>query len=201
MQIPVDPLLREALTTFANLLAEAKASIDPEPTAMTLATADGQGRVSARVVLLKGHSEDGFRFFTNRTSAKGQQLAAHHQAALCFHWKHLRDGVQVRLEGTVAPLPDADSDAYFATRPRGSQLGAWASLQSQLLPDRETFDQRVADFEAEFDGKQVPRPPHWGGYCLSAERIEFWYGARYRLQERWQYTLDDGVWSKQMLYP
>ncbi len=195
------PLLQEALQTFGDLLDEAKASIDPEPTSMTLATADGQGRVSARVVLLKGHGEDGFRFFTNRTSAKGRQLDAHHQAALCFHWKHLRDGVQVRIEGTVEESPDADSDAYFATRPRGSQLGAWASLQSQPLQDRETFEQRVAEFEAKFDGIEVPRPPHWGGYRLTPDRIEIWYGARYRLHERWQYTRDGGAWSKQMLYP
>ncbi len=201
MNNPTDSLFREALQTFSDLLAEAEASIDPEPTAMTLATANAQGRVSARVVLLKGHGEDGFHFFTNRTSAKGRQLEAHHQAALCFHWKQLRDGVQVRVEGTVAPLPDADSDAYFATRARGSQLGAWASLQSQCLPDRETFEQRLAHFELEFDGKDVPRPSHWGGYCLRPDRIEIWYGARYRLHERWQYTLDGGIWSKQMLYP
>ena len=201
MKNPTDSLFREALQTFSDLLAEAEASIDPEPTAMTLATANAQGRVSARVVLLKGHGEDGFHFFTNRTSAKGRQLEAHHQAALCFHWKQLRDGVQVRVEGTVAPLPDADSDAYFATRARGSQLGAWASLQSQCLPDRETFEQRLAHFELEFDGKDVPRPSHWGGYCLRPDRIEIWYGARYRLHERWQYTLDGGIWSKQMLYP
>ena len=196
-----DSLYREALQTFTDLLAEAEASIDPEPTAMTLASADAQGRVSARVVLLKGHGEDGFRFFSNHASAKGQQLAAHHQAALCFHWKQLRDGVQVRVEGSVAPLPDADSDAYFATRPRGSQLGAWASLQSQPLPDRETFEQRLADFEAKFADGEIPRPPHWGGYLLHPDRIEIWYGARYRLHERWQYSLAGGVWSKLMLYP
>lgn len=201
MKNALDPLLQEALQTFGELLEEAKASIDPEPTAMTLSTADGKGRVSARVVLLKGHGDDGFRFFTNRTSAKGRQLDAHHQAALCFHWKQLRDGVQVRIEGTVAELPEADSDAYFATRARGSQLGAWASLQSQPLPNRETFEQRLADFEAEFVDVDVPRPPHWGGYCLTPDRIEIWYGARYRLHERWQYTRDGNAWSKQMLYP
>ena len=201
MKYADDPVLQEALQTFSELLDEAKASIDPEPTAMTLSTADGQGRVSARVVLLKGHGDDGFRFFTNHTSAKGKQLAAHHQAALCFHWKQLRDGVQVRIEGSVGELSDAESDAYFATRPRGSQLGAWASLQSQPLPDRETFEQRLADYAIKYDGVEVPRPPHWGGYCLVPDRIEIWYGARYRLHERWQYTRDAGVWSKQMLYP
>ena len=196
-----DTMLQEAMQTFGELLDEAKASIDPEPTAMTLSTADGNGRVSARVVLLKGHGDDGFRFFTNRASAKGRQLDAHRQAALCFYWKHLRDGVQVRIEGNVTDLPDADSDAYFATRPRGSQLGAWASLQSQPLPDRETFEQRLAEFDAQFDGIAVPRPLHWGGYLVTPDRIEIWYGARYRLHERWQYTLDAAAWSKQMLYP
>ena len=201
MRNTADHLLQEAMKTFGELLDEAKASIDPEPTAMTLSTADGEGRISARVVLLKGHGDDGFRFFTNRTSAKGRQLDAHHQAALCFHWKNLRDGVQVRIEGTVAELPEDDSDAYFATRPRGSQLGAWASLQSQPLPDRETFEQRLAEFEGNFDGRDVPRPPHWGGYLLTPDRIEIWYGARYRLHERWQYTRNGDGWSKQMLYP
>ena len=201
MKNNVDPLLQEAMDAFGNLLEDAKASIDPEPTAMTLSTADGHGRVSARVVLLKGHGNDGFRFFTNRTSAKGRQLDAHHQAAVCFHWKHLGDGVQVRAEGTVAELTNDDSDAYFATRPRGSQIGAWASLQSQPLRDRETFEQRLAEFDARFEGVDVPRPEHWGGYLLTPDRIEIWYGARYRLHERWQYTRDGDNWSKQMLYP
>lgn len=197
----LDPLLREALDTFSSLLAEAQASIDPEPTAMTLATVGDDARIAARVVLLKGHDADGFRFYTNRLSTKGVQLARHPNAALCFHWRHLRDGVQVRIEGIVEPTSDGDSDDYFATRPRGSQLGAWASLQSQPLPGREAFEQRLAEFEARFADRDVPRPPHWGGYRLCPDMIEFWYGARYRLHERWQYVRDDGRWSKQMLYP
>lgn len=196
-----DPLFQEALDTFSALLDEAKASIDPEPTSMTLATADADGRVSARVVLLKGHDAEGFRFYTNRTSTKGQQIAEHDQAALCFHWRHLRNGVQVRLEGRIKPTSDADSDAYFATRPRGSQLGAWASLQSQALPDRADFEQRYAHYEAQFSGIDVPRPAHWGGYQLVPDLIEIWYGASFRLHERWQYTLSGRHWTKQMLYP
>ncbi|GAP65144.1 pyridoxamine 5'-phosphate oxidase [Mizugakiibacter sediminis] len=191
----------EILDTFRTLLTEASAAGDPEPTAMTLATADDDGRVSARIVLLKGVDADGFRFFTNYTSAKGAQIARHPQAALCFHWKTLREGVQVRVEGAVEPLPAADSDAYFATRPRLSQIGAWASLQSQTLPDRAIFEQRVAHYEREFAGRDVPRPPHWGGYRVVPDRVEFWYGAQFRMHERvlWEYV--DGRWQRRELYP
>lgn len=194
-------LTAEILDTFRTLLTEATAAGDPEPTAMTLATADDDGRVSARIVLLKGVDTDGFRFFTNYTSAKGEQIARQPQVALCFHWKTLREGVQVRVEGAVEPLPTADSDAYFATRPRLSQIGAWASLQSQTLPDRATFEQRVAHYEREFAGRDVPRPPHWGGYRVVPDRVEFWYGAQFRLHERvlWEYA--DRRWQRRELYP
>jgi len=168
---------------------------------MTLATADNNGRVSARIVLLKGVDENGFRFFTNYESLKGAQLAAHPQVALCFHWKLLREQVQVRVEGEVATLSAAESDAYFASRPRGSQIGAWASLQSQSLPNRATFEQRVAEFERRFDAGPVPRPPHWGGYLVKPDRIEFWYGALHRLHERVCYTSRVGVWERSLLYP
>lgn len=168
---------------------------------MTLATADGAGRVSARVVLLKGVGAEGFRFYTNYESLKGTQLAAHPQVALCFHWKLLAEQVQVRIEGAVSKVSDADSDAYFTTRARGSQIGAWASLQSQALPDRETFEQRVAEFERRFEGVSVPRPPNWGGYVVRPDRIEFWYGARFRLHERVTYVREGDVWRKGMLYP
>lgn len=191
----------EILDTFRNLLEEASASSDPEPTAMTLSTVNADGRVYSRVVLLKGLDEHGPRFFTNYESAKAEQIAEHAQVALCFHWKHLRDGVQVRVEGRAMKLPEADSDAYFATRPRMSQIGAWASKQSQTLPDRETFEQRVAQFEAEFEGREVPRPAHWGGYRVDPDVIEFWYGARYRLHERQVYRRDGQTWSQRMLYP
>src|SRR5690606_21488634 len=135
-----DALHEEALATFADLLARAQAGGDPEPGAMTLATCDAQGRVSARIVLLKGVDARGFRFFTNRSSRKGDQLAAHPGVALCFHWKTLPGQVQVRIEGRAEPVSDAESDAYFATRSRGSRIGAWASLQSRPLPDRATLE-------------------------------------------------------------
>jgi pyridoxamine 5'-phosphate oxidase len=194
-------LYQEAIATFSALLDEARASGDTEPTAMTLATADANGRVSARIVLLKGVDADGFRFFTNYESLKGAQLAAHPQVALCFHWKLLREQVQVRIEGMASQLSAVESDAYFASRPRGSRIGAWASLQSQALPARETFEQRVAEFEKRFEGGDVPRPPHWGGYLVAPDRIEFWYGAKYRLHERVTYVREGGVWSKGLLYP
>jgi pyridoxamine 5'-phosphate oxidase len=191
----------EILKTFRGLLDEARASADPEPTAMNLATATPDGRVHARIVLLKGVDEHGFRFFSNYDSAKGQQLAAHAQAALTFHWKHVREGVQVRIEGAVRRLSAEESDAYFASRPHGSQIGAWASLQSRPLPDRDTFEARVAEFERKFDGGEVPRPPHWGGYLLEADSVEFWYAAQYRLHERVCWRHEDGAWTHGLLYP
>jgi pyridoxamine 5'-phosphate oxidase len=194
-------LYQEAIATFSGLLDEARTSGDTEPTAMTLATADADGRVSARIVLLKGVDADGFRFFTNYESLKGSQLAAHPQVALCFHWKLLREQIQVRVEGAVSQVSAAESDAYFASRARGSQIGAWASLQSQTLPDRETFEQRIAEFEKRFEGADVPRPAQWGGYLVRPARIEFWYGAKYRLHERVTYMREGGSWSKGLLYP
>jgi pyridoxamine 5'-phosphate oxidase len=194
-------LYQEAIATFSGLLDEARESGDREPSAMTLATADASGRISARIVLLKGVDAEGFRFFTNYESLKGAQLAARPQVALCFHWKLLREQIQVRVEGDVTMLPVGESDAYFASRQRGSQIGAWASLQSQELPDRGTFEQRIAEFEKRHEGVPVPRPPHWGGYLVRPDRIEFWYGARYRLHERVRYVRDRGEWRKGMLYP
>jgi pyridoxamine 5'-phosphate oxidase len=195
-----DPLYQQALATFAALLEEARAAGEPEPTAMTLATAV-EGRVHARIVLLKGVDVRGFRFFTNYDSAKGHDLASNPQAALCFHWKRLRSQVQVRVEGTASRLSAAESDAYFATRARTSQLGAWASLQSRPLPGRAAFDTRLAGFEARFEGAPVPRPPHWGGFVLAPDMIEFWYGAEFRLHERQQFRRGGAGWSTQSLYP
>lgn len=196
-----DALKHEALRTFGDLLEQARAAGDPEPTAMTLATTDADGRLSARVVLLKAHDERGFVFYTNTLSRKGQALAAHPQAALLFHWKTLRDQVQVRIEGVTAPVSEAEADAYFATRPRESQLGAWASLQSETLPDRAAFEARYARFEREFQGRDVPRPPHWSGYRLAPDALEFWYGVPYRLHERQVYRRVDGAWTRGLLYP
>ncbi|HEY0197106.1 MAG TPA: pyridoxamine 5'-phosphate oxidase [Rhodanobacter sp.] len=191
----------EILDTFRGLLEEAKASGDREPTAMNLATVDGSGRVASRIVLLKGVDERGLRFFTNYESDKGVQLDAHPQVALCLHWKPLRDGVQVRVEGTARKLQAEESDAYFATRARGSQIGAWASLQSQTLPDRETFEQRLARFEREFEGRDVTRPPHWGGYVVEPDTVEFWYGAEFRWHERVRWNRHGQTWTSRLLYP
>ncbi|WP_240046225.1 pyridoxamine 5'-phosphate oxidase [Rhodanobacter glycinis] len=191
----------EILDTFLRLLDEAKASGDREPTAMNLATVDSSGRVASRIVLLKGVDERGFRFHTNYQSDKGSQLEAHPQVALCFHWKQLRDGVQVRVEGASRKLQDEESDAYFASRPRQSQIGAWASLQSQTLPDRDAFEQRVARYEHEFDGRDVTRPPHWGGYVVEPDMLEFWYGAEFRLHERVRWSRHGQTWTSRLLYP
>lgn len=194
-------LTTEILDTFLGLLDEAKASDDREPTAMNLSTADASGRISSRIVLMKGADERGFRFFTNYQSDKGDQLAAHPQVALCFHWKQVRNEVQVRVEGVARKLQDEESDAYFASRKRGSQIGAWASLQSQTLPDRDTFEQRVARYEHEFEGREVARPPHWGGYLVEPDVLEFWYGAEFRLHERVRWSRHGQTWTNRLLYP
>ena len=194
-------LYAEALDTFATLLAEATAGGDPEPTAMTVATCDAHGRPSARTVLLKAFDARGFVFYTNFESRKGRQLADNPQAALLFLWKQLREQVQVKIEGTVEPVDLAEADAYFASRPRPSQIGAWASLQSQTLDSRELFEARIDAFEKKFAGMDVPRPPHWSGFRVVPERIEFWYGAKFRLHERHHYERVDGQWRKRMLFP
>jgi pyridoxamine 5'-phosphate oxidase len=194
-------LLDEAIAQVRDSIDAARAAGDPEPTAMTLATCDARGRVSARIVLLKTLDQRGFAFFTNYDSAKAAQLREHRNAALCLHWKTLRDGVQVRAEGVVEKTSAAESDAYFATRARASQIGAWASLQSQTLPERAQLDARIAQYEREFADKPVPRPPHWGGYRLVPDMIELWYGQRARLHDRVRYELADGVWTKRLLYP
>jgi pyridoxamine 5'-phosphate oxidase len=197
------PLYQEAITTFRALLDDATRGGEPEPTAMTLATADAAGRVSARMVLLKAVDERGFVFYTNYESDKAAQLAAHAQVALCFLWKTLRGGagVQVRVEGRVQKTSEAESDAYFASRDRASRIGAWASTQSKTLPSLETFHERIAAMEKKFDGVDVPRPAHWGGYRVVPDLIELWYGQRARLHERHRYELRDGSWSKRLLYP
>jgi len=194
-------LTPEILTTFRGLLDEAKASGDREPTAMNLATVDGTGRVHSRIVLLKAIDAHGLQFFTNYESDKAAQIAAHDQVALCLHWKQIREGIQVRFEGRATKTSAEISDAYFASRPRGSQIGAWASKQSQELPDRQTFEDRVAHFEKEFAGRDVPRPEHWGGYVVAPDRIEFWYGATFRLHERIVHSDHGTSWTIRLLYP
>jgi pyridoxamine 5'-phosphate oxidase len=171
----------------------------PLPEAITLATVDADGEPDARMVLLKGVDAEGFRFFTNYESAKGAQLRAGAGAALVVYWRELDR--QVRVRGTVERLGDADSDAYFATRPRDSQLGAWASPQSQRLQSREQLDDRAREAEAHFAGREVPRPAHWGGYLMRPRTIEFWQGQVGRLHDRFLYTREGPGWRIERLAP
>ena len=195
-------LYAEALATFDRLFDEAALAGEPDRTAMTVATAGLDARPSARTVLLKAHDARGFVFYTHLDGRKGRELQANPHAALLFHWPRVRNGVQVRIEGAVEIVGDAEADAYFASRPRGSQLGAWASKQSETLESREAFDERVQKAEKEFEGRDVPRPPRWGGLRVRPERIEFWFGAEFRLHERWLYERNRaGEWTKRMLYP
>jgi pyridoxamine 5'-phosphate oxidase len=184
---------------FDQWFAEAREAEINDPEAMALATADVHGQPSVRMVLLKGYGPDGFVFYTNEQSAKGEQLAESPKAALLFHWKALRR--QVRIEGTVERASDADADAYFATRARDSQLGAWASDQSRPLDSRETFEERFEQVKRQFEGKDVPRPPRWGGYHVIPARIEFWIDRPYRLHERRLFTRSADGWSEGLLYP
>ncbi len=195
-------LYAEALATFDTLFDEALAAGEPDRTAMYLATATPDGRPSLRTVLLKAHDARGFVFYTHLDGRKGRELKTNPRASLLFHWPRVRLGVQVRIEGGVSIVDEAEADAYFASRPRGSQLGAWASLQSEPLESRETFEQRLAESEREFEGREVPRPPRWTGLRVDPERVEFWYAAEHRWHERWLYERDlAGDCSKRMLYP
>ena len=192
---PADPIAM--LRAWLSLAEEAEL---PNPTSMTLATIDPDGRPSARVVLLKHLDDRGIVFHTNRNSRKGRALTANPRAVLVFHWDVLTR--QVIVEGRVELASDEESDAYFATRPRASQLGAWASAQSEPVSDRLGLDAAYAEVEKRFEGGDVPRPPHWGGYRLSLDRMEFWLGRPFRLHDRVLYLPDGaGGWSVQRLFP
>jgi pyridoxamine 5'-phosphate oxidase len=195
---------QEPYELFDNWYAEARASEINDSNAMALATADAQGRPSVRMVLLKGHGpsadgKGGFIFYTNLESRKGGELAANPHVALLFHWKSLRR--QIRIEGPVSRVTDATADAYFATRGRDSQLGAWASDQSRPLDNRSAFEARFEAAKARFEGQDVPRPPHWSGNIVTPHRIEFWQDRKHRLHERWLFERDGDGWSRGMMYP
>jgi len=195
-------LYAEALQTFDILFDEALDAGEPDRTAMQLATATPDGRPSLRTVLLKARDARGFVFYTHLDGRKGTELKSNPRAALLFHWPRVRQGVQVRIEGGVAIVDEAEADAYFASRPRGSQIGAWASRQSETLESRDEFERRLAETGRGFEGRDVPRPPRWTGLRVDPERIEFWYGAEFRWHERWLYERDlAGGCSKRMLYP
>jgi len=194
---PADPIDR-----FVGLFEQAKAlprTILPEPTAFALGTVDDRGNPSVRIVLLKQVDGEGFVFYTNFESRKGRELLGAKRAALCFHWQPLE--VQVRVEGPARPVTTAEADAYFASRARGSQIGAWASLQSQPMTSPDDLDRRVAEIEARFAGGAVPRPPHWSGFRVLPERIEFWKSMPSRLHVRHLYVRERSGWSVQQLYP
>ncbi len=185
---------------FDAWFAEARETEPNDSNAMALATADAEGRPSVRMVLLKGHGPDGFVFYTNQQSRKAADIAVNARAALLFHWKSLRR--QVRIEGALSIVSDAEADAYFASRSRDSQLGAWASDQSRPLDRRETFEARFEAVQAKFAGQFVPRPPHWGGYRLTPAHIEFWQDRAHRLHERRVFDLAPaGTWGEGLLYP
>ena len=184
---------------FDEWFSEARASEINDPEAMALATATPDGRPSVRMVLLKGHGPDGFVFYTNQRSRKGEELAANPHAALLFHWKPLRR--QIRIEGPVSIVSGEEADAYFASRSRDSQLGAWASDQSWSLPSRAEFEKKYEDVRAKYEGEDIPRPPHWGGFCVNPESFEFWTDRPHRLHERRLFTREGGGWREGLLYP
>ena len=185
---------------FRTWFDEALAANLHEPNAMTLATSTPHGRPSVRVVLLKGFDERGFVFYTNYEGRKGEELEANPYCALLFYWGELER--QVRVEGRVGRLPDEESDAYFAGRPRGSQLGAWASEQSRPVKERGALEERLRELEAEYEGREVPRPPFWGGYRVEPEVIEFWQGRENRLHDRLRYRRSgNGGWRRERLQP
>jgi len=191
--------MTDPFALFEEWFAKARASEINDPEAMALATADAEGRPSVRMVLLKRHGPDGFVFYTNQGSRKGEELAANPRAALLFHWKPLRQ--QIRIEGEVDRVSDEQADAYFSTRSRDSQLGAWASDQSRELESRERFEARYDEMKQRFAAGEVPRPIYWGGYRVIPNRFEFWSDRPHRLHERRLFTREGDSWREGLLYP
>ena len=194
------PVVTDPFVKFQDWMKEAWVHEPEDANAMTLATATPDGIPSARIVLLKGADAAGFVFYTNTQSRKGDEIAANARAALLFHWKLL--GRQIRIEGHVERVTDAEADAYFSTRPRISRLGAWASDQSRDLPERTELERRLANYEAKYPGEDIPRPPHWSGYRIVPERFEFWQNMPFRLHDRTVYAMSPGNgWTVSKLYP
>jgi pyridoxamine 5'-phosphate oxidase len=191
--------MTDPIAIFDEWLGDARQAEVNDPEAMALATADAAASPTVRMVLLKGHGPQGFVFYTNNESDKGRQLETNPSAALLFHWKTLRR--QVRIEGRVERVPGEMADNYFATRSRDSQLGAWASDQSRPLESRAHFERRYEEVKQRFEGQEVPRPAHWGGYRIVPERIEFWSDRPHRLHERRLFTRSGDAWSEKLLYP
>lgn len=194
-----DATYLEAIARFKELFSRASAGPLREPAAMTLATVDTRGCPSVRVVLLRNVDARGFVFFTNSLSRKGEQLADNPQAALCFHWDFL--GEQVRIEGHAEKVDDQESDDYWDSRPRDSRIGAWASQQSQPLVDRKELEQKIEEYQERFANGDVPRPPHWCGYRIVPQRIEFWTEGAHRLHARTTYEQGKAGWKIFALYP
>lgn len=193
------PLTPAMLARFRDGFERAREAGIPEHTAMHLSTVDDQGRPAGRTVLLKDADLDGFVFYTNLNSRKGRHLKKNAQVSLVFWWRELEE--QVLIDGEAEPVSPVEADASFASRPRGSQIGAWASKQSQVLDDRQTLLDRIKEIEARYEGREVPRPEHWSGFRVRPRRLEFWYGREYRLHERVCFELDDNAWQETLLFP
>ncbi len=194
--------IEDPIERFGRIFDEALAldrNLSPEPTAMTVASVGKNGQPSIRVVLLKSFDSKGFVFYTNYEGRKGSELLANPQAALCFHWPHLE--VQVRVEGAVEQVSAEEADAYFASRPRQSQLGAWASTQSRPIEHEGDLENRLAEYERKFEETDVPRPPYWSGFRVNPRRIEFWHNRPSRLHLRHLYTKEGSGWKMETLYP
>ncbi len=197
---------KDPLKLFQDWLTEAEETEPNDPNAMCLATVGPNGMPSTRIMLLKGLDDRGFVFYTNKESRKGVALAANPVASLCFYWKGLAK--QIRVEGTIEHVSDEEADIYYASRPRGSRIGAWASQQSRPLKSRDALTARIEKYEQEYEGQEdIPRPPYWGGYRLKPNMIEFWHAGGFRLHTRFVYTKKDdseennGDWEKEMLFP